>query len=141
MKTEHLNNLSFEIPDDWIIEKNEKNFLIHKNKGRGVLTISFDNINNLNHNIGNHISDMLRKICRKNKIKVDKSIYILDISKKDKTTAYTTGITQNNTFIKIWIVAENANLDIVWVTYNSKKNNREVKTVDKIVNSFKFENS
>ena len=84
---------------------------------------------------------MLRKYAEKNKIKVDKSIYIIDISKKDKTTSYTTGITQNNTFIKIWIVAENANLDIVWVTYNSKKNNREVKTVDKIVNSFKFENS
>lgn len=83
---------------------------------------------------------MLRKYAEKNKIKVDKSIYILDISKKEKTTAYTTGITQNNTFIKIWIVAENTNLDIVWVTYNSKKNNREVKTVDKIVNSFKFEN-
>lgn len=84
---------------------------------------------------------MLSKYAEKNKIKVDKSIYILDISKKDKTTSYTTGITQNNTFIKIWIVAENTNLDIVWVTYNSKKNNREVKTVDKIVNSFKFENS
>lgn len=28
MKTEHLNNLSFEIPDDWIIEKNENNFLM-----------------------------------------------------------------------------------------------------------------
>lgn len=82
MKTEHLNNLSFEIPDDWIIEKNENNFLIHKNKGRGVLTLSFDNINNLNHNIGNHISDMLSKYAEKNKIKVDKSIYIIDISKK-----------------------------------------------------------
>ena len=70
MKTEHLNNLSFEIPDDWIIEKNENNFLIHKNKGRGVLTLSFDNINNLNHNIGNHISDMLSKYAEKNKIKV-----------------------------------------------------------------------
>ena len=131
----HNDYLTYELPNDWCSEEDEENLHIYNPKGKGAITISFFNILEMRETLDEHISIMAKKFIDQNRIKLDDPL-ILYGSKEDKTTLYGTGMTTDNWFIKLWVVAKYPK--IVFATYQSEKKTSEVKKCDKIINSMKF---
>ena len=131
----HNDYLTYELPNDWCSEEDEENLHIYNPKGEGAITISFFNILEMRETLDEHISIMAKKFIDQNRIKLDDPL-ILYVSKEDKTTLYGTGMTTDNWFIKLWVVAKYPK--IVFATYQSEKKTSEVKKCDKIINSMKF---
>lgn len=61
---------------------------------------------------------------------------ILYGTEETKITLYGSGITSDNWFVKLWIVAKG--FKIVFATYQCEKKTSEVKKCDAIINSMNF---
>lgn len=135
MKIKYSDYLTYNIPKDWIVETEDNITSIYKNDGYGAITMSsytiFDNDKPLDLLIG----DMISKFISDNKIQI-KGVIIINIANKNKKVAYAEGKAEDNSYVKIWIVAKFPKA--ILVTYYSDKKTREIKEVDKIVDSFKF---
>lgn len=131
----HKDYLTYELPNGWCSEEEKENLLIYNPNGEGAITISFFNILEMRETLDEHISIMAKKFIDQNSIKLHDPL-ILYGTKETKTTLYGTGITSDNWFIKLWIVAKYPK--IVFATYQYEKKTPEVKKCDAIINSMKF---
>lgn len=131
----HNDYLTYELPNGWCSEEEEENLLIYDPNGEGAISISFFNILEMKETLDEHISIMSKKFIDQNRIKLHAPL-ILYGTKGGKTTLYGTGITSDNWFIKLWIVAKYPK--IVFATYQCEKKTPEVKKCDAIINSMEF---
>lgn len=131
----HKDYLTYELPNDWCSQEEEENLLIYNLNGEGAITISFFNILEMRETLDEYISIMAKKFIDQNRIKLHSPL-ILYGTKETKTTLYGTGITSDNWFIKLWIVAKYPK--IVFATYQCEKKTLEVKKCDAIIDSIKF---
>lgn len=131
----HKDYLTYELPNDWRSEEREDNLLIFNPNGEGAITISFFNILEMRETLDEHISIMAKNFVDQNRITLHNPL-ILYGTEESKTTLYGTGITSDNWFIKLWIVAKYPK--IVFATYQCEKKTSEVKKCDVIINSMKF---
>ena len=137
MKIKHKDYLTYEIPNNWIIEEDNDCTTIYNNNGNGALILSFYTILELQNNLDEHISIMAKKFIEKNEIKMGAPL-ILEGNSKDKKILYGTGKLPDGDFFKIWIIAKYPK--VIVATYNSKKKTAEIKYIDKIISSFEFKN-
>ena len=131
----HKDYLTYELPNDWCSEEDEENLFIYNPDGEGAITISFFNILEMKESLDEHISIMAKRFIDKNRIMLHDPL-ILYGTEETKITLYGTGITSDNWFIKLWIVAKYPK--IVFATYQCEKKTSEVKKCDTIINSIKF---
>lgn len=127
--------LKYDVPKDWIVETEDNITSIYKEDGDGAITMSRYTIFDNDKPLGLLIGDMIVKFMADNKIKI-KGVVIVNISNKNKKVAYAEGNAEDDSYVKIWVVAKFPKA--VLVTYYSDKKTRELKKVDKIVDSFKF---
>ena len=131
----HNNYLDYEVPPNWCAEEDGDNLLIYDPAGNGAMTISFFNMLEAKETLDEQISIMAKNFIDQNKITLHAPL-ILYGSKETKTTLYGTGTTDDNWFVKLWVVAKHPK--IVFVTYQSEKKSKEVKKCDAIMESMKF---
>lgn len=131
----HKDYLTYELPNDWCSEEGKDNLLIYNPNGEGAITISFFNILEMRKTLDEHISIMAKKFIDQNRITLHNPL-ILHGTEETKTTLYGTGITSDNWFIKLWIIAKYPK--IVFATYQCEKKTSEIKKCDAIINSMKF---
>ncbi len=137
MKIKHKDYLTYEIPQKWTFEEEDDITIIYNDNGNGALILSFYSNMEAKDNIDEQISIMAKKFVESNKIKIDKP-FILEENQKDKKILYGTGKLPDGYFFKMWIIAKYPK--IIIATYNSEKETEEIKDIDKIISSFKFEN-
>ncbi len=135
MIIKHEDYLSFEIPNRWMIEEDDETMSIFDINGYGSITLSFCSSAEADKPFGEQLSIMAKKIIDNNKMRIDRAL-ILDETKKSKTVLYGSGTTSDDWFIKLWFVGKFPR--IVVATYHSEKRTAEVKTADKIMDSFQF---
>ena len=135
MLIRHKDYLTFEMPNTWVIEEGNEATSIYDNNGEGALTLSFYTIMELQNTIEEHVTIMAKDFFNQNNIKLHHS-FILDCTKKDKVVICGIGNTQDDWFIKIWVLGKYPR--VVLATYESEKKTSEVKKVDSIINSFQF---
>ena len=99
------------------------------------MTLSFYTIMELQNTIEEHVTIIAKDFINQNNIKLHHS-FILDCTKKDKVVICGIGNTQDDWFIKIWVLAKYPR--VVLATYESEKKTSEVKKLDSIINSFQF---
>lgn len=131
----HKDYLTYELPNDWCSEAEKENLIIYNPNGEGAITVSFFNIIEMRETLDEHISIMAKKFIDQNGITLHNPL-ILSGTADTKTTLYGTGVTSDNWFIKLWIVAKYPK--IVFATYQCEKKTSEVKKCDAIINSIKF---
>lgn len=131
----HDGYLTYELPNDWCSEEEKENLLIYDPNGEGAITVSFFSILEMKETLDEHISIMAKKFIDQNRIKLNGPLILYD-TMNSKTTLYGTGITSDNWFIKLWIVAKYPK--IVFATYQCEKKTPEVKKCDAIINSMEF---
>ena len=131
----HKDYLSYELPNDWCSEEEEENLLIYNPNGEGAIIISFFNILEMRETLDEYISIMAKKFIDQNRITLHKPL-ILYGTEETKTTLSGTGITPDNWFIKLWVLAKYPK--IVFATYQCEKKTSEVKKCDAIIDSIKF---
>lgn len=131
----HKDYLTYELPNGWYSEEEKENLLIYNPNGEGAITVSFFNILEIGETLDEHISIMAKKFIDQNQIALHNPL-ILYSTKENKTTLYGTGITSDNWFIKLWIVAKYPK--IVFATYQCERKTSELKKCDEIINSIKF---
>ena len=132
---------TYEMPEGWITEEGDGCFSLYNPSGKGALTLSYyyfteDFTSDLN-SIGaldSQISVMAKQFSENNEIVMDNPFIIY--SKDDKRIIYGTGKTLDNWFIKIWIVADYTQM--ILASYESKKNNKETKICDSVIDSISF---
>ncbi|HEX3016257.1 MAG TPA: hypothetical protein VHP31_00180 [Caproicibacter sp.] len=135
MNIKHGDYVNYQVPEGWIVEENDELTTVYNNDGEGALTLSFYTIMEMQGTLDEHISIMAKKFIDCNLIKLHSSL-ILDGTNKEKSVLYGTGTTQDNWFIKIWIVAKCPK--VIFATYHSEKKTSEVKIIDKIISSIIF---
>ena len=135
MKIKHSDYLVYEVPAGWEVEENDDSTAIYNNDGEGALTLSFYTIMEMKETLDEHISIMAKKFIDTNHIKLNKA-FILDGTKKGKTVLCGTGITPDNWFIKIWVIAKYPKA--ILATYQSEKKTPELKEMEQIISSFTF---
>lgn len=135
---------TYEIPEGWITEEGDGCFSLYNPSGKGALTLSYyyfteDFTSDLN-SIGaldSQISVMAKQFSEDNEIVMDNPFIMY--SKDDKRIIYGTGKTLDNWFIKIWIAADYTQM--ILASYESKKNNKETKICDSVIDSISFVNN
>ena len=135
MKIKHSDYLVYEVPAGWEVDENDDSTAIYNNDGEGALTFSFYTIMEMKETLDEHISIMAKKFIDTNRIKLNKA-FILDGTKKGKTVLYGTGVTPDNWFIKIWVIAKYPK--VILATYQSEKKTPELKEMEQIISSFTF---
>lgn len=130
------NYLNYKIPLNWVVQENVDITTIYNNNGEGALTMSYYTITKLQGTLDEHIIIMAKKFIDKNKIKLHRPL-VLDGTKKEKTVLYGTGNAPDNWFLKIWVVTKYPK--IVLATYQSQIKTSEIKQIDAMVNSFRFD--
>lgn len=131
----HKDYLTYELPNGWCSEEEEENLFIYNPNGEGTMTISFFNILEMSGTLDEHISIMAKKFINQNRITLHGPLIIYG-TKETKLTLCGTGITHDNWFIKLWLIAKYPK--IVFATYQCEKNTQEVKKCDSIINSMRF---
>lgn len=131
----HNDYLNYELPVNWCSEEDGDNLLIYDPNGNGAMTISFFNVLGTKETLDEQISIIAKRFIDQNKI-ILHSPLVLYGSKETKTTLYGTGITTDNWFVKLWVVAKQPK--IAFVTYQSERKSKEVKKCDIIVESMRF---
>ena len=128
-------DLTFEVPDDWVVEDEDGIRSIFNEDGEGAITMSFYRIVKLEATIEKQIKDMALKYIHDANIKVEKEPEIV-ISNIEKSVICTMGKALDGWFVKLWVVASFPT--IIVITYWSEEKTKELDIVDKIVESFKF---
>ena len=135
MKFKHRNYFNYEVPIGWSVDENDDSTSVYNTEGEGALTMSFYTFMEIQETLDEHISIMAKKFIVNNQIKLNAS-FILDGTRKDKKVLYGTGITTDNWFIKIWVIAKYPK--VILATYQSEKKTLEIKKVDKLIESIQF---
>lgn len=135
MKRLHKDYLELEIPEGWNYEENDETIAVFCNEGDGALTLSFYSATDIQTSLDEHISIMAKKYIDKNNVDLDHA-FILDATQKDKYFICGTGVTNDNWFVKLWIIAKYPK--IIVATYLSQERTSEIKKVEKIIMSFRF---
>ncbi len=128
-------DLTFKVPDDWIVEDEDGVRSIFNEDGEGAITMSFYRIIKLEESIEKHIENMALKYVEDIDIKTEKNIELVT-SSKEKSTVCMQGKTFDGWFLKLWVVAKFPTAIVI--TYWSEEETEEINTVDEIVESFKF---
>jgi len=133
-KIKHKDYLVYKVPSNWVVEDCTDSTSIYCNHGEGAITLSFHAIFELQGTLVEHISMMAKRFVDGNKIALDREL-VLDET-KNKIVLYGEGISPDNWYIKLWLIARYPK--IVLATYISEQKTAEVKKVDKIISSFTF---
>ena len=128
-------NITINLPSKWQMQENGDSVSIYNNNGQGAVTISFYTILKNEKPIMEFISEKAVDFIRQSEIKLNKS-FIVDMTDNKRVVLSGSGETKDGEFIKIYILANNSRF--ILITYDSTKKNREVKVVDKIVESINF---
>lgn len=127
-------NLLYKIPPKWIVDEKEDVTLIYKEGGKGI--IQLDSYKDEDEkDILEKVQSILSDIKKEEKIK-ENGCDIINIYNSNRRRASSTGKTDNNKFIKAWVIIEDDN--VVIAKYISDKKTREIKYVDKIVDSIEI---
>lgn len=128
------NWLIYELPPKWCYEEDNENLFLYNPKGKGAITISFLNVKNADTALNMHISIIANNFILQNNIKLSAPLILH--STESKTTLSGSGTTEDGEYIKLSIVAKHPKIALV--TYQSERENSEVKDFDSIVNSMHF---
>lgn len=129
------NYLMCELLDGWTAEENSGATSIYRADGDGALTLSHHSIAGMHGTLDAHISIMAKKFLDENHVRL-KHALILDGTQSGKTVLYGTGMLPDRWFIKLWVIAKYP--EVVFATYQSKKETAELKKIDKVVSGFVF---
>lgn len=130
----HNGYLNYELPDNWCVEENSDELFMYNPDGNGAMTTTFYNVLNTEDSLVEQISVLAKRFIDRNGINVHSPLVIF--VQDGKTILCGTGITPDNWFVKLWVVAKHPK--IVFVTYQSEQKNTEIKTCDLIIDSFRF---
>lgn len=131
----HNGYLNYEMPMDWVSEEDGDNLFIYDPDGDGAMTISFFNVLETERTLDEQISIMAKRFIDKNRINLHMPL-ILAGAGENKKILYGSGITADNWFVKLWVVAKQPK--IVFATYQSEKKSKEVRKCDAIIESMMF---
>ena len=131
----HKDYFTYELPNDWCAEEGKEELRIYNPDGEGAITVSFYNILEMKETLDEHISIMAKKFIDQNRITLCDPL-ILCGTDETKKTLYGMGMTADNWFIKLWIIAKYPK--IVFATYQCKKKTPEIRKCDAIISSMKF---
>ncbi len=135
MKKIHKDYLELDLPEGWNYKEDNETTAIFSDVGDGALTLSFYSATDIQISLDEHISIMAKKYIDKNNVELEHAL-ILDATQKDQYSICGTGVTSNDWFIKLWIVAKYPK--IIVATYLSQDRTNEIKKVEKIIKSFRF---
>lgn len=131
----HNNIIEFQLPNDWVFEENDESLAIYNPSGEGAITISFYSLLQSNSDTCEQISVMAKKYANQNRIKLDKPLVVYH-SSQEKTILYGTGHTNDNWFIKFWMIAQHPRA--IHASYLCRKKSQEIKSCDSIIESIRF---
>ena len=127
-------SLEYELPKKWRFEEDEETLSLFDPNGNGAMTVSLYRTLPQNSSLEGQIVTIARKF-------VDNFGIILDhpfiMKNKDDSLALEgEGKTNDNWFIKIWVIGRHPK--IAFVTYQSNTKTNEIKKCNLIVNSMRF---
>ena len=128
-------DLTFEVPDDWVVEDEDGIRSIFNEDGEGAITVSIYRIEKLEENIEKKIKDMAVECITNNNIKIEKKVEVIAFNEQE-AVVYARGKAPDGWFVKLWVVASFPT--VIVITYWSEEKTKELDIVDKIVESFKF---
>ncbi len=125
----------FEVSESWIVDEKDELVSVYSNNGEGALTISFFYVNEMQGSSKEHISIMAKKFIEINQINLHHAL-ILDTTQKEKIILYGTGNTNDQWFIKLWVITRFEK--VIFATYQSHKKTTELKEIEQIISSLSF---
>lgn len=124
-----------ELPMDWFAEEVEDNLLLYAPNGNGAMVLSFFSALENKETLDEQISIMAKKFVDQNQIALHRPLVVYG-SGKTKLTLCGVGTTDDNWYIKLWIVSKFPK--IIFITYQAQKQSAEVKKCDAVVESIEF---
>ena len=124
-----------ELPIDWCAEEDEDNLLLYAPNGNGAMVLSFFNALEVKETLDEQISIMAKRFVDQNQITLC-GPFVMYGSVKTKLTLCGVGKTDDNWYIKLWIVSKFPK--IIFITYQAQKQSAEVKKCDAVVESIEF---
>lgn len=135
MKKLYNDYLQYELPSNWCTEEDGEQLFIYHPNGSGAIVASFYYLEDSKKMLEENISVMAKKFVDQNKISLFNP-FILYTSKDDQSIIYGSGTTEDNWFVKLWIIAKYPRVMVA--TYNSEKETDELKKCDTIIKSMRF---
>ena len=132
----HNDYVKYEIPNDWSVEEENDTTSIYYNYGEGALTISYYTYIKNKDELKEQIVNMAKDFIDKNSVRLRNSLVLGCLN--NKMYIYGEGRTNDDWYIKIWVIASCPK--ILLISYQSENKTKEIKTIEKIVDSFCFLN-
>ena len=132
----HKDYVKYEIPNDWSVEEENNTTSIYYNYGEGALTISYYTSIKNKDELEEQIANMAKDFIDRNSVRLRNSLVLGCLN--NNMYIYSEGHTNDNWYIKIWVIASYPN--ILLISYQSENKTKEIKTIEKIVDSFCFLN-
>lgn len=127
--------ISVDVPYQWQWDENGDSVSIYNNNGQGAITMSFYKILERNNSIIEYISEKAVSFINQNGMKLDNP-FIIDAVNEEKILLSGIGVSNNNWIIKLYILTNKS--EFILITYHTKNKSKEIKIVDKIVESITF---
>ena len=134
MKLNHNEYFNYELPNNWCAEEDVDCLLLYNPNGNGAITTSFFNVIDTEKSLDEQISILAKRFVDQNHINLHSPLILFN--RDSKTILYGTGRSDDNWFVKLWVVAKSPK--IVFATYQSEQKSAEVKICDSIIDSFQF---
>lgn len=141
-------NIYVDLPDKWQVEENGDSVSIYNNEGYGAITMSFYSYANysksptsfynyLNYNKSpiDFIKEMANNFIKESKMDLIGDITI-NTQNKEKIVLACSGVNSDGWIVRLYVLTQS--FKYILVSYHCKKKTKEIKVVDKIIESVEF---
>lgn len=130
-----INNILINIPNNWFTEQNSETISIFDPNGKGAVTLSFTTANNDFEFSAEYMRKNFDENIARGKIKLEKSVEV-DMKNPQRVILTGMGKNEDNWLIKFYLLSNSKTM--VLVTYYTLEKTKEIKIVDKMIDTINF---
>lgn len=135
MKYVYRDHVRFDLPFGWTAEENSEGVSFYHPFGQGAVTVSFFTAKDESTPLSTHLQRLIDSFATQNHITLASPLTEGN-TKNDALFLEGVGQAEDGWFVKLWAVAQGTH--ILFASYFSKKETREIKKADSAVKSARF---